>query len=593
LQVDDHNQIKGAQMSKEIFPQNDPAFEGFDTNVEKVIKDFSVPGMAVAVIKDDQVYLAKGYGLKDVENQKPVDVETVFAIGSSSKAFTTMTLAILADRGEMKWDTPVKEYMPDFRLFDLFATEHMTPRDLVCHRSGLPRHDLMWYNSPLKRKEIYDRLRYLEPNKDFRAAWQYQNLMFLTAGYLVERISGKTWEEFTQKEVFDRMGMTHSNFSVEVSKQIDNYALPYREEDEKVKLIPFRNIDTVGPAGSINSDIMDMAKWVILHLNGKLGDEEIVSEAQLTELHAPTMVMPPGFMGMNEYKELSESSYGLGWFVQYYRGHKIVHHGGNIDGFSALVSFLPDEKFGVVTLTNLDGNMATMAVTLNIYDRLLGLDQIDWRERWLKQKTKAKEAQEKGKEKAEVKKVQDTKPSHALSAYAGQYQHPGYGVIKFELNDDHLVAEANNLKMNLKHYHYDSFEAELEEMPDARLPVSFLTDFQGNIAEVSIPLEPNVKNIVFSRLPDQTMREKSFLEKFVGRYELDGNFANVVLKGEDTLAISVPGMPETELEPYQGTEFTLKGLSIVRIEFLVNGEGVVEGLDISQPGGVLKAKKIE
>jgi CubicO group peptidase (beta-lactamase class C family) len=580
-------------MSKEIFPQNNPAFEGFDAHVEKVIKDFNVPGMAVAIIKDDQVLLAKGYGLKDVEKQQPVDVNTVFAIGSSSKAFTTMALAILADRGEMNWDRPVREYMPDFRLFDLFATEHMTPRDLTCHRSGLPRHDLMWYNSPLSRKEIYDRLRYLEPNKDFRAAWQYQNLMFLTAGYLVQAISGKTWEDFTQKEVFDRMGMSRSNFSVEVSKQMDNYALPYREEDEKVKLIPFRNIDTVGPAGSINSDIMDMAKWVILHLNGKLGDEQIVTQAQLAELHAPTMVMPPGFMGMEEFKELSESTYGLGWFVQYYRGRKIVHHGGNIDGFSAFVSFLPDEKFGVVTLTNLDGNMATMAVTLNIYDRLLGLDQIDWRERWLKQKEKAKEAQEKGKEKAEAKKVQDTKPSHELGAYVGQYQHPGYGVIKFEIKDGKLLAEYNNLKMALEHYHYDSFEAELEEMRDARLPVSFLTDFQGNIAEVSIPLEPSVKNIVFSRLPDQTMREKSFLEKFVGRYDLDGNFANVVLKGEDALAISVPGMPETELEPYQGTEFTLKGLAIVRIEFLVDENGVVVGLDISQPGGVLKAKKVD
>jgi hypothetical protein len=305
------------------------------------------------------------------------------------------------------------------------------------------------------------------------------------------------------------------------------------------------------------------------------------------------MVMPPGFIGMEEFKELSESTYGLGWFVQYYRGRKIVHHGGNIDGFSAFVSFLPDEKFGVVTLTNLDGNMATMAVTLNIYDRLLGLDQIDWRERWLKQKEKAKEAQEKGKEKAEAKKVQDTKPSHELGAYVGQYQHPGYGVIKFEIKDGKLLAEYNNLKMALEHYHYDSFEAELEEMRDARLPVSFLTDFQGNIAEVSIPLEPSVKNIVFSRLPDQTMREKSFLEKFVGRYDLDGNFANVVLKGEDALAISVPGMPETELEPYQGTEFTLKGLAIVRIEFLVDENGVVVGLDISQPGGVLKAKKVD
>ena len=162
--------------------------------------------MAVAIVKGDQVIHSMGYGYSDVKKNQKVDSETLFAIGSSSKAFTSLCLGILVDQGKLDWETPVREYLPDFKLFDPTASEKMTPKDLLCHRSGLPRHDLMWYNSPFSRKEIYDRMRYLEPNKDFRSAWQYQNLMFMTAGYLIEAITGLTWEEFAQKEIFDKIG---------------------------------------------------------------------------------------------------------------------------------------------------------------------------------------------------------------------------------------------------------------------------------------------------------------------------------------------------------------------------------------------------
>ncbi|MEW5901563.1 MAG: serine hydrolase domain-containing protein, partial [Acidobacteriota bacterium] len=181
--------------------------------------EWKVPGMAVAIVKDGQVILAEGYGLKDVKNNLKVTPQTIFAIGSSSKAFTATAMGILTDDGKLDWDKPVREYLPSFKLWDLFASERMTPRDLVCHRSGLPRHDVMWYNSPLSRKELFDRIQYLKPNKDFRANFQYQNLMFMTAGYLVGQLSGSTWEEFTKKKIFEPLGMNDSNFSVEESKK--------------------------------------------------------------------------------------------------------------------------------------------------------------------------------------------------------------------------------------------------------------------------------------------------------------------------------------------------------------------------------------
>ncbi|MEM5774156.1 MAG: serine hydrolase, partial [Anaerolineaceae bacterium] len=572
---------------------NDSAFDDFNPAMDKILQDFKLPGFAAAAVRGDEVVLSKGYGVRDTEKNLGVDSDTIFAIGSASKAFTTMDMAILVERGLLDWDKPVRNYLPNFKLFDPTATEHMTPRDLVCHRSGLPRHDLIWYNSPRSRQQILDSLQYLEPNKDFRSTWQYQNLMFLTAGMLVEKISGMSWEDFTQKEIFDRLGMSRSNASVDKSQESDNFSYPHQEVKGEMSRIPFRNIDMIGPAGSINSCLNDMTKWVRLHLNGSVDGNELVSKAQLKELHSPAMVMPEAFMGLEEFKEISQGNYALGWFVHYYRGHKLIHHGGAIDGFLAMITFMPDDNVGTVVLTNAGGMSAFWAVTFMMYDRLLGLEPLPWHDRWLALTLKGKEAAEKSQEKASTKKVEGTKPSHDLGAYAGEFVHPGYGPFTVKLKDDQLYAYYNNMEFKLDHYHYDIFEANSTEMAgQAGLPVFFYTDYQGAIARMAAPLEPNVKEIVFERVADQSMYEKSFLEQFVGKYEVSGHHAVVSLKGGKVLMIAVPNMPEMELEPCQGTEFKLKGMEVVRIEF-IKTDGVVSGLDMSQPGGVMSAKKIE
>ena len=579
-------------MSNDVFPANDPAFEGIDAAMEAMIRDFEVPGMAVAAIRGDDVVLSKGYGLRNLEDQLPVDSETIFAIGSASKAFTTMDLAILVDRGLLDWDRPLREYMPTFKLYDAVASEHMTPRDLVCHRSGLPRHDMLWYNSPLSRQEIFDRLRYLEPNKDFRSTWQYQNLMFLTAGMLVEAVSGLSWEEFTRREIFEKIGMGRSNFSVEKSQADNNFSYPHTGVDGEIKRIPFRNIDTIGPAGSINSCLADMARWVRLHLHGEVDGVDVVSKAQLKELHGPAMVMPEAFMGLENFKEISQGNYALGWFVHYYRGRKLVHHGGAIDGFLAMISFMPDENIGTVVLTNLSGVDAMWASTMHLYDRLLGLEPLPWHERWLEQTKKAKEATARGEEQTASKKVQGTQPSHDLAAYAGEYEHPGYGIFTVSYADGGLRAFYNNIPHRLEHYHYDIFEARSEEALDhGGLPVFFHTDYQGNIGSLTTPLEPSVAHIRFERLPDSSMRTRAFLEPLTGRYDLDGKEVIVAFKGEDTLSISMTSMPETELEPYMGMQFKLKELDVVQVEFKKDGDEVTS-LEITQPGGAFNAKKV-
>src|SRR5579885_1593422 len=187
--------------------------EGIEDFVRRMLEEWKVQGCAVAIIKDGEILLSQGFGLRNTAEGLEVTPETLFPIASCTKAFTATSVALLADEGKLDWDTPVRKYLPSFRLFDSFATERMTPRDLVTHRSGLPRHDLMWYHSTRSRQELFDRLQYLEPSKDFRSLWQYQNLMYMTAGYLAGEVAGQSWEDLVQKRLFDPLGMTSSNFS--------------------------------------------------------------------------------------------------------------------------------------------------------------------------------------------------------------------------------------------------------------------------------------------------------------------------------------------------------------------------------------------
>jgi len=475
---------------------NKNPLEGFDEFVEKQMKEWNVPGIAIAVIKDGNVILSKGYGYRNAEKQLEVTPNTLFAIGSATKAFTVMSMGLLVDEGKLNWDKPVRTYLPEFKMYDLFASVRMTPRDLVTHRSGLPRHDAMWYNSSLSRKELFNRLQYLKPNEDFRAVFQYQNLMFMTAGYLVGQISGGTWEQFVQDKIFNPLGMKNSNFSVEESRKTEDFAFPYTKDDDTVKKIPFRNIDTIGPAGSINSNINEMAQWVLLHLNkGKHNGTQFISEKTITEMHTPQMVIKSPV----QYNEIPLSNYGMGWFIQPYRGHYKLHHGGNIDGFSALVTFMPQDSIGTVILTNLNGTPLPSIIAYNIEDRLLGLNQILWSQRMKKSiEEREKKRKEEDKKEDEYRK-QNTTTSHPLEHYEGTYDHPGYGIFTITNENGNLKACYNDITYILEHYHYDVFIAKSEETGEESYKILFRMNKKGEISEVAVPLERNVNDIIFKR----------------------------------------------------------------------------------------------
>ena len=554
--------------------------------INETMQEWKVPGLAIAIVKDNEIIFCEGFGLRNVKKGLKVTSKTLFAIGSCTKAFTTMAMSILVERGKLDWDKPVRNYLPTFKLYDSYATEHITPRDLVTHRSGLPRHDFVWYGSSFTRQELFERLQYLEPSQELRSVFQYQNLMYLAAGYLVAQIAESSWEEFVQQEILNPLSMKDSNFSVVKSQEADDFAFPYKEKDDEVKEILFRNIDASGPAGSINAHVTDMAKWLLLHLNqGKYDDKQIISPANLSQMHTPQFVIPEPV----EYDEILHSAYGLGWGVTAYRGHNFIQHGGSIDGFSALTTLLPQDKIGVVILTNLNGTPLPSIVTFQICDRLLGLDEVPWNERIRKKVDEAKEAAAKAKQTTNSERKTGTHPSHPLEDYTGDFVHPAYGVVSIELNDQRLKATHNSIVSELQHYHYDVFELKLEHFDMTEL-VSFFMDTKGNITSLSIPWEPTVKDIIFTRMPDQGMMETSFLEKFVGDYDLFGQTITISLR-ENHLSASLSGQPDYELVPYQGTEFTLNNLSGFSIKFVLDSAEVVTEAVITQPNGIFTAKK--
>jgi len=565
---------------------------GWDAFVGKVLADWKTPGVAMAIVKGNDVLLLRGYGSRDLEKKLPVTPKTLFAIGSSTKAFTTFVMGALADEGKLDWNAPVSKYVPGFRLKDPVASERMTPTDLVTHRSGLPRHDALWYNATLSRRETVERLRYLEPNKDFRTDFQYNNAMFLTAGYLVEQVTGTTWEDAVRARVFVPLGMTGSNFSVLDSQKAPDFALPYEERDDKVLRMEFRNVTNVGPAGSINSSAADLAGWLKVHLNeGTLDGKRIVSPLTVENLLTPRMET-----GAKQTEpEVVPGGYALGWFTDIYRGVRRVHHGGNIDGFSALVLLVPAEKIGIAILVNKDGSPLPGVLARHALDRLLGLPVKDWSAERLAKRTQMKAAEKEAKSrKAEVRKP-GTKPAHPVAEYAGDYEHPGYGVLKVARSGDGLSMTYNAITTPLQHWHYETWsgveiQGEKADNTFENFRITFVTDKEGEVSGVAAPMEPAVADIVFTRRADAVLTDPAFLARLAGTYELGPQKIVFTVKGS-SLVMEVEGRPQPDLLPYTNHRFRLKGSSGITIQFVLDAKGSAAEAKILRPEGVYTAKR--
>ncbi len=566
--------------------------EGFGQFVNKAIADFNVPGVGLAIVSGGELVLASGFGKRDRENDKPMTADSLFPIGSTTKAMTATVLGTLVDEGTLEWDVPVRTYLPSFALSDEIISSRITPRDLVTHRSGLPRHDFLWYNNQRStRAEIVERLRHLELSADLRAEFQYNNLLFMTAGFLAGQLTGGTWEAAVRARLFEPLGMTRTNFSVLESQQDPDHALPYREDDDRnLNVIPFRNIDLIGPAGSVNSSVTEMSRWLLLNLrSGKLGDRQLIQPTTLADIHSPHMTTGE----TPERPDVSQATYGLGWGIDTYRGHRRVAHGGGIDGFITSVMLFPDDDLGLVAFTNVGSGLPAL-VNQHAADLILGLEPIDWTGEALAELQAGRAVQEEAEAKKGATRVEGTSPSHSLGDYAGDYQHPGYGTLRVELDGETLNLVYNDIRAPLEHWHYDVWNgAETDGDPSFKdSKFLFGSDLDGNVATVESTLEVRTGPIVFERRPDRRLSDPEYLARFVGEYELPGQKVRIELAGSRLTAV-VPGQPVYTLEPDLSGRFVLAEARIISLGFESDETGRVTKVIFYQPDGVYEALRVE
>lgn len=475
-------------------PNLPPDLDGL---VARVLKTFEVPGLSLAIVKDGQVLLARGYGLKRLDQPDPVDSRTLFGIASNSKVFTAVALGMLVDEGKIRWEAPVIDYLPEFQMFDPAVSREIAVRDLLCHRCGLGlgAGDLMlWPASDLNRKEILRRVRYIKPASSFRTTYAYNNIMFVVAGELLERVSGMRWEDFVREKIQKKVGMEWSNTSCALVEREENVAWPHVPLEGKV--VPVKTLyltENVNPAGGINSCAEDMAKWMLVLLNnGKLADgSQLVSERvmnAITNIVTPIPVSKPA-------PELAPAAmnfngYGLGLRIRDYRRYKVLTHTGGLEGYVSQVWLMPEIGLGVTVLTNQESTAAFAALTNQIVDYYLKAPKFDWVEAYARFNERNARRSKEELDKIYASRKKETRPSLPPQEYAGLYRDAWYGEVEIKEEGGQLTIRFKHspeLYGQLEHWHYDTFVArwfDRELRADAF--VTFNLDQEGKVSEVKM-----------------------------------------------------------------------------------------------------------
>ena len=486
-----------------------------DEYATKAGRDWNVPGFAVAIVKDDKVVFAKGYGIRELNKPEPVDKDTLFAIASNSKAFTAAALAILVDEGKLKWDDKVIKYLPWFQLYDPWVTNEMTVRDLLCHRSGLETFsgDLLWYESSYSREEVIRRARYLKPNSSFRTRFGYQNILFVAAGEIVSVITGKPWDAFIKERFFRPLGMMRSVIPYQELIATPNIATPHNEMHGTLRKLKFGNVDNAWGAAGINSSVADIAQWIRLQLGrGTFEGKKIFSAQRSREMWTPNTIVG----GISEQSEkfnptVHFSLYGLGWQISDYQGRKVIAHGGGLDGMISRVAMIPEENLGLVVLTNSETSLTTV-ISNRIFDVFLGVGKRDWNTEFLLRSKQNKQAEAASEKKVDEERVPNTKPSLSLPSYAGTYSGAMFGDARVSEENGKLVLRlmpSPNFVGDLEHWHFDTFRITWRDSivyPFPRGFVTFSLDQKGKVSELKIDV-PN-PDFIFTELELKRQEQK-------------------------------------------------------------------------------------
>ena len=577
------------------FSQLDKRLKGLDSELEKVLKKLEEPGFAVAIVENDQILYSKGFGYRDYENKIKVDSNTLFAIGSATKSFTSSLLGVLREDEKLDFEDSPIDYINELRFYNSQMNDVISIRDMMSHRTGLPRHDASWYFFPTFSKDsLVSRVKHHKPFTSVRNQWWYNNFMFMLQGVVAERITNKTWSENIKEMIFDPLGMTRSNTSIAELENSENAAFGYSQDFKKMD---YYKIAGMGPAGSINSSVNEMSKWLITWINkGEYKGKKILPPNYTEEAISSQSVVVANLPD-EDNPGLHLTNYGYGWFLSSYKGHYRVEHGGNIDGFSTSAAFYPSDKVGIIVLSNQNASNTPSIVRNIISDRMLDVKKTDWLKYHFDKLKEAELIQKELDENEDSNKIKGTNPSRSMNEYEGEYTNLGYGTFDISMKNDSLFMKIPNKTFWLSHHHYDTFlpyelkngKVNLED--ESVIFITFSADQLGEIKKLSTGLEPAIEEpIYFDRKIKPIDIETSELDKYVGDFKFMKNTCKTYLK-EDVLYVFVPEQPEYRLNPIGKHLFSIEKLDGYKIKFDVSENEKVTHISFVQPNGTFKYKK--
>jgi CubicO group peptidase (beta-lactamase class C family) len=568
---------QGADVAKKL--------EGFDAYMQQTLKDWNTPGVGVGIVVGDKLAFAKGYGYRDHEKKLPFTTKTMQPIASNSKLFTAVAAGMLVEEGKLAWDKPIRDSVPEIQFYNDQLNSNVTLRDMLSHRTGVTRHDLIWFKSPFTREELFEKLKYLEPQEPMRTTFLYNNLMFAAVGQIIEIKSGKKWEDFVRERIFTPLDMSTTCYTIADMLKQPDYGVPFREKRDSFELykIPYyQDTEGVAPAGAVISNIDELSHWLIALMNeGKYNGKQVLPAGALKATLQPAIALPNAGGEALGFWELINSAYGMGRWTASYRGKLLTYHGGDLPGFHSQVSFMPNDKIGVIVLVISDHSAPLYnIVSYNVYERLLGMDQTPWSQRQLQQRLANKKAGTEARAKAGGDRVPNTKPSHAEADYVGEYENPAYGILKIGLQGDQLQFAFHEFHFPMNHFHYDRFDTPDDEQY-GKFSVNFRTNPQGDIDSGVISLDQ--AEVVFTRKPEAL--QAVLLEKLAGVYLTPSKVKFEVRYQPGTgLSIAFPGAPPQKLIHVKGMQFRTPLFADDIYEFVLEN-GQVKALKERTPSG--------
>lgn len=464
---------------------------GLDAYIEQAMREWEVPGLAVAIVRNDSVIYAKGFGVRQLGRPERVDENTVFAVASNTKAVTATALGMLVSEGKLRWDDPATKHLPWFQLHDPWATRQLTVRDLLGHHAGYStwQGDLLWYGSDRSTRDVLAGYRNLEPVSGFRGEYGYNNVLFVAAGEVIPALTGQSWGDFVRARIITPLGMTRTTTSVDQLRGMENVAQPHTRIDGRVVAVPYRDVDNAAAAAALNSSVRDWAQWLRLQLaRGAPGGRRLVDSTIVLQTWAPQTVIPVGAGTRRLFPSTHFAAYGMGWFLRDYAGKLVVYHSGGMDGMLSQTGFVPEAGIGVAVFSNYDEQSLYSSLYWEIIDRLLGQPLRDRPQTLLAQSRAAAQAN------ADTNRVAGTRPTAPLERFAGTYENPVLGEARVTLEGGRLnvrVVHNPGITGALEHWQYDTFRATWQDRYLGTSLVTFTLDAAGRPDTFRMQVRPD------------------------------------------------------------------------------------------------------